>query len=82
MVTTTSHLLLYNDKMQKQKAQNLGFTSLWSSEINEPDKSCNTSSMSLKDTFPLPSESYTLKITEIERKLIILTNFETFVQLQ
>lgn len=42
-------------------------TSLCSSEMNGPDKSRSTSIMSLKDTFPLQSASYTLKITEIKR---------------
>ena len=48
---------------KKVECQILVNTSLCSSDMNEPDKSRSTSNMSLKDTFPLLSESYTLKIT-------------------
>lgn len=56
---------------EKENWLNFGFTSLCSSDINEPDISRSTSNMSLKDTFPLQSESYTLKITGKKKMLML-----------
>lgn len=46
------------------------YTSLCSSDINGPVKSRSTSSMSLKVTLSLCSDSYTLKTTEETRYFI------------
>lgn len=55
-------------KTERSKNWTFRHTSLCSSDMNEPDKSRSTCSMSSKDTFPLPSVSYTLKITDDEAR--------------